>query len=74
MSDYLTVPDVAQLLQVSRAKVYVLKDRIGWSKIGGAIRFRRRDIDRLFEDGFRRADNRRRPTIKPTALKHLVQR
>jgi excisionase family DNA binding protein len=35
----LTVPELASLLRVSRAQVYVLKDRIGYVRWGRGIRF-----------------------------------
>ncbi|MCA9314336.1 MAG: helix-turn-helix domain-containing protein [Planctomycetes bacterium] len=47
MQDYLTVADVAVLLQLSEKTVYRLAQRgdLPGFKVGGSWRFRRRDID-----------------------------
>ncbi|RKY16977.1 MAG: DNA-binding protein [Planctomycetota bacterium] len=47
MPDYLTVPQVAELLQLSEKTVYRLAQRgeLPAFKVGGSWRFRRQDID-----------------------------
>lgn len=47
MEEYLTVPDVAELLKLSEKTVYRLAQRGGLPgfKVGGSWRFCRKDID-----------------------------
>jgi len=47
MEEYMTVPQVAELLQLSEKTVYRLaqKGELPGFKAGGSWRFRRRDID-----------------------------
>ena len=47
LEEYLTVPDVAELLKLSAKSVYRLAQRgeLPGFKAGGTWRFRRRDID-----------------------------
>jgi excisionase family DNA binding protein len=66
----LTVEDVAAALQLSRSKVYEIKDKIGYLKIGGAVRFKREDLDSFIE-GCRPAEKAKRLPPKHV-LKHLV--
>ena len=46
----LTVPELASLLRVSRAQVYVLKDRIGYVRVGKGIRFEASAVQAFVED------------------------
>ena len=45
-----TVEEVASMLRLSRSKVYELKERIGYLKIGGAVRFREDDVLRYLDE------------------------
>lgn len=45
----LTVADVASLLRVSRAFVYGARDRIGYVRLGRAIRFHPADVAAFLE-------------------------
>jgi len=66
----LTVAEVARLLQLSRSKVYDLKEKIGFYKLGGAVRFRREDIAQ-FVEGCRVQGNGQRKVRRRFKLKHL---
>lgn len=44
MSPLLTVEELMELLKLSRTKVYDLKEKIGYLKIDGSIRFREEDV------------------------------
>ena len=48
MEEYMTVPEVAELLKLSEKSVYRLaqKKELPGFKVGGSWRFRRGDIDR----------------------------
>ena len=46
----LTVADVADQLQLSRAQVYEIKGTINYAKLGGAVRFRQADVDRYVDE------------------------
>jgi len=45
-----TVEEVASMLRLSRSKVYELKERIGYLKTGGAVRFREDDVLRYLDE------------------------
>ena len=66
----LTVEQVAEILQLSRSKVYDLKDKIGHYKVGGSVRFTEDDVLR-FIDGCRVDDNGARKPVPRPRLKHL---
>ena len=53
-SRLLTIADLQQHLQLSRTKCYALKRKIGFVKIGGAIRFRQEDVDQFIADSVER--------------------
>ncbi|NLX98247.1 MAG: helix-turn-helix domain-containing protein, partial [Rhodopirellula sp.] len=38
------------MLRLSRSKIYELKERIGYLKIGGAVRFREDDVLRYLDE------------------------
>ncbi len=63
LEEYLTVPEVAELLKLSAKSVYRLaqKGDLPGFKAGGTWRFRRRDIDAWAEEQVRAA-RRRKPT------------
>jgi excisionase family DNA binding protein len=46
----LTVDEVADILRVSRRTVYDLKRKIGYCRIGGAIRFREEDVEAFISE------------------------
>jgi excisionase family DNA binding protein len=73
MENLLTVPDVADMLQLSRSKVYELKEKIGCYKIDGSIRFRGEDVVRYLE-GCRVVEGEQKPTRSrtPYHLRHLA--
>ena len=54
----LTVEDVSRMLQLSRLKIYEMKDQIGCFKIGDAVRFRLDDVIAFLE---RCRVNRKKP-------------
>jgi excisionase family DNA binding protein len=66
----LTVEQVAKMLQLSRSKVYDLKDKIGHYKVGGAVRFAEEDVLR-FLDGCRVDGKAARKAAPRPRLKHL---
>ena len=45
----LRVEDVCELLKISRSKVYEMKGKIGYYKIGGSVRFLEDDVLRYIE-------------------------
>ena len=45
----LTVPELASLLRVSRAQVYLLKERIGYVRLGKGIRFETTAVQAFIE-------------------------
>lgn len=60
MTRLLTVDDVAERLQLSRSTVYEMKKKIGYLKVGGAVRFREEDITN-FLDGCQPGERHRLP-------------
>lgn len=67
----LTVPEVAERLNVSRHTVYKLKGAIGYVKVGGAVRFRPEDVEAYVAGNRRldRADRAERVFLKPLTLR-----
>ena len=61
MQTYMSVPQVAKLLQLSERTVYRLAQAgsLPAFKVGGSWRFRRRDIDRWAERQIREAGGKR---------------
>lgn len=66
----ITVDELARMLKLSRSKIYDLKDKIGWYRVGGSVRFREEDVLRYLESC--RVDGNGNPhrTAMPR-LKHL---
>ncbi len=64
----LTPTEVAEMLRLSRSKVYELKEKIGFLKIGGAVRFRSDAVVRFLE-GCEVSGNGRKAT--PSRVFHL---
>jgi len=67
----MSVADLATMLQVSREKIYRLKDEIGFVRIGASIRFTRAAVDAYLASrtfGVRRSPE---PTIR---LPRLVKK
>jgi|WetSurMetagenome_2_1015567.scaffolds.fasta_scaffold1214669_2 excisionase family DNA binding protein len=46
----LTVDDLCQRLQIGRTKAYSLKDKIGYYRVGGSVRFRVEDVETYLSD------------------------
>ena len=67
----ITVNELARMLKLSRSKVYDLKEKIGYLKIGGSVRFRLEDVI-CYLDGCKmeRDEKPHRPVNLPQ-LKHL---
>ena len=40
----ITVNELARMLKLSRSKVYDLKEKIGYLKVGGSVRFTQTDV------------------------------
>ena len=66
----LTVENVADMLQLSRSKVYELKEDIGYLKVGGAVRFRPEDVFGFLDNCKVTGERARKPVPRPR-LKHL---
>ena len=49
------------MLRLSRSKVYELKERIGYLKIGGAVRFREDDVLRYLDQCVVQGDTQTAP-------------
>ena len=67
----LTVENVAEMLQISRSKVYELKENIGHYKIGGSARFAEHDVLRFLDDCKVNGERPRKPAPRPR-LKHIT--
>lgn len=65
----LTVDELARMLKLSRSKIYDLKEKIGYLKVGGSVRFTETDVLRYL-DGCRVENDRKRKVPTPR-LKHL---
>ena len=46
----LTVGELARMWKLSRSKIYDLKDKIGYRKIGGSVRFTEADVQRYLDE------------------------
>jgi excisionase family DNA binding protein len=66
----LTISDLADLLQLSRSKCYELKEKIGYLKVGGAVRFRPEDVCAYLDSCEVNGEKARRPAPRPR-LKHI---
>jgi excisionase family DNA binding protein len=66
----LTVEQVAEILQLSRSKVYDLKDKIGHYKVGGSVRFAEGDVLQFIDGCKVNGKGARRPVPRPR-LKHI---
>ena len=49
MSRLMSAKEVAEHLGVTRDWVYSHRDEIGWTEVGGCIRFRQNDLDRYLD-------------------------
>ena len=70
MTSLLTVEDLSRMLKLSRSKVYDLKEKIGYMKVGGSVRFTEDDVLRFLDD-CRVEGNRKRRRARVGRLKHL---
>lgn len=59
------------MLRLSRSKVYDLKEKIGFLRIGGSIRFRADAIVRFWEGREVNGNGERKPRVSHYRLKHL---
>ncbi|MBC8874456.1 MAG: helix-turn-helix domain-containing protein, partial [Planctomycetes bacterium] len=65
------------MLKLSRSKVYDLKEKIGYLKLGGSVRFTEDDVRRYLDrcrvevNGTARRRRTARPRLKHLKLKHL---
>jgi hypothetical protein len=66
----LTVGDVARMLHMSRSKIYAIKDRIGYYKLEGDIRFREEDIVRYLDERRVGGNGQWKPAPRPR-LRHI---
>ena len=66
----LTVEDLSRMLKLSRSKIYDLKEKIGYLKVGGSVRFAEEDVLRYL-DGCRVEGNGKRRRARVGRLKHL---
>ena len=67
---FLTVDDLSRMLKISRSKCYDLKDKIGWYRVGGSVRFREEDVLRYLDDCRVEGNEKVQRTASPR-LKHL---
>ena len=61
MESLLTIRELSDLLRLSRSQCYELKEKIGYLKVGGAVRFRREDVVRFLEGCERNGNGERKP-------------
>ena len=66
----LTIADLSRMLRLSRSKCYDLKDKIGYLKVGGSVRFTEDDVRRYLDD-CRVERNGKRRRVSGRQLKHL---
>lgn len=66
----ITVDELARMLKLSRSKVYDLKEKIGYLKVGGSVRFTEEDVLRYL-DGCKVEGNGKRRRARVGRLKHL---
>ena len=72
MEPLLTVEDLSKKLKLSRSAVYALKEKVGYLKIGGAVRFRLEDILRFLESCRVNGNGKaRKPSTRLAQLRHL---
>lgn len=69
--DLLTVADVARMLRMSRSKIYAIKDKIGYYKLEGDIRFRAEDVLRYLDERKVGGNGHRKPAPRPR-LRHIT--
>jgi predicted DNA-binding transcriptional regulator AlpA len=69
--DLLTVADVARMLQMSRSKVYAIKDKIGYYKLTGAVRFCTEDVLQYLDERKVGGNGKRKPAPRPR-LRHIT--
>ena len=69
MESLLTIRELSDLLQLSKSKCYELKEKIGYLRVGGAVRFRMEDVERFLEDC--RVNGNRKPRPSTPRLKFL---
>ena len=66
----LTVGDVARMCQLSKSKIYDLKDKITYLKVGGSVRFTEADVLRYLDEC--RVENGQEPKRATVGrLRHL---
>lgn len=46
----MTIRELSDILQLSKSKCYELKEKIGYLKVGGAVRFRMEDVECFLEE------------------------
>lgn len=68
----LTVTEVARMLRLSRSKIYNLKDKIGWYRVGGSVRFREEDILRYLDGCRIERNGKRKKRTTGHRLRHLA--
>ena len=66
----LTVEDLSRMLKLSRSKIYDLKEKIGYLKVGGSVRLTEDDVLRYL-DGCRVEGNGKRKRSTGHQLQHL---
>lgn len=66
----LTVEQVARMLQKSPSSIYQIKDKIGYYKLEGAVRFSVEDVDRYVLSCRVNGEKARKPAPRPR-LKHI---
>ncbi len=60
----ITVDELARMLKLSRSKVYDLKEKIGYLKVGGSVRFTEDDVLRYLDGCRVEGNGRRRESVR----------
>lgn len=71
MESLLTIRELSHLLRLSKSKCYELKEKIGYLKIGGAVRFREEDVYASLDRCRVNGEQARKPVPRPR-LKHIT--
>ena len=62
--------EVARILRLSKSKVYDLKEKIGYFKLDGAIRFRLEDVETFVLSCRVKGNGKRKAATRPR-LRHI---
>ena len=69
----LTVAELARKLKLSKSKIYELKDKIGWYRVGGSVRFTEADVQ-AYLDSCRVENGRPKQRATHRPLRYLSSR